>query len=116
MNSEELDRKVFERIKRLQTTRRQYSVSVHELQEIGRKITILGNLLSLSPTDVWMSSDRESVLFSDKKSDKEFCISRAELEALPDQIGRTLLASREIGQLEQCLTDAGFGDFIKKSG
>ena len=48
-------------------SRKQYSESVHEFQEIGRKITILGNLLSLSPTAVWMSSDRESVLFGEEK-------------------------------------------------
>ena len=115
MNSEEFDRKVFLRIKRLQASRRQYSVSVHELQEIGRKLTILGSLLSLSPKEVWMSSDRESVLFSDKKGGEELGISRAELDALPHQIAHTLLASREIEQLEQCLIDAGFGDIIKKA-
>ena len=45
MNSEEFD----ERIRRLQSSRRHYSVAVHELQEIGRKITILGRLLAESP-------------------------------------------------------------------
>ena len=36
----------------------------HELQEIGRKITILGRLLAESPTDIWMSSDE---LFTEKR-------------------------------------------------
>lgn len=38
MNLEELD----ERIRRLQYSRRRYSVAVRELQEIGLKITMLG--------------------------------------------------------------------------
>ena len=108
MNAEEFD----ERIKRLQTSRRRYSIAVHELQEIGRKITILGHLLAESPTNIWMSSDRESVLFTEKRGGEEISISRAELDALPEKIGGTLLASREIDQLEECLSDAGFGDLI----
>ena len=108
MNSEELDKG----IKRLQTSRRRYSVAVHELQEIGRKITILGRLLAESPTDIWMSSDRESVQFTEKRGGEELSISRAELDTLPDKIGGTLLASREIDHLEECLSDAGFGDLI----
>ena len=108
MNAEEFD----ERIKRLQTSRRRYSIAVHELQEIGRKITILGHLLAESPTNIWMSSDRESVLFTKKRGGEEISISRAELDALPEKIGRTLLASREIDQFEECLSDAGFGDLI----
>ena len=108
MNSEELD----ERIKRLRASRRRYGVAVHELQVIGRKITILGRLLAESPTDIWMSTDRESVLFTEKRGGEELSISRAELDALPEKIGRTLLASREIDQLEECLSDAGFGNLI----
>ena len=108
MNSEEFD----ERIRRLQSSRRHYSVAVHELQEIGRKITILGRLLAESPTDIWMSSDRESVLLIEKRGGEEISISRSELDALPEKIGGTLLASREIDQLEEYLSDAGFGDLI----
>jgi len=108
MNSEELD----ERIRRLQYSRRRYRVAVHELQGIGRKITIPGRLLAESPTDTWMNTDRESVLFTDKRGGEEISISRAELDALPEKIGRTLLASREMDQHEECLSDAGFGDLI----
>lgn len=108
MNSEELD----ERIRRLRASRRRYSAAVRELQEMGRKITILGRLLAESPTDIWMSSDRESVLFTEKRGGEEIGISRAELDALPEKIGGTLLASREIDQLEKCLSDAGSGDVI----
>ena len=108
MNSDGLD----ERIRRLRASRRCYSAAVRELQEMGRKITILGRLLAESPTDIWMSTDRESVLFTEKRDGEELGISRAELDALPEKIGGTLLASREIDQLEKCLYDAGFGDLI----
>ena len=108
MNSEGLD----ERIRRLQYSQRRYGAAVHGLQGIGRKITILGRLLAEYPTDIWMTTDRESVLFTMKRGGEEISISRAELGALPEKIGRTLLASREMDQLEECLSDAGFGDLI----
>ena len=108
MNTEELD----ERIRRLREARRRYRVAVHELQEMGRKITIPGRLLAESPTDIWMSTDRESVLFTEKRGGEELGISRAELDVLPEKIAGTLLASREIDQLEECLSDAGFGELI----
>lgn len=57
-----------------------------------------------------MSSDRESVLLTENRGGEEISISRAELGALPEKIGRTLLASREMDQLEECLSDAGIGD------
>lgn len=105
MNSEELD----ERIRRLQCSRRRYGAAVHGLQENGRKMTILGRLLAEYPTDIWMNTDRESVLFTMKRGGEEISISRAELDALPENIGRTLLTSREMDQLEDCLSDADFG-------
>ncbi len=108
MNTDELD----ERIRRLRASRRRYSAAVHELQEMGRKITILGRLLAESPTDIGMSSDRESVLFIEKRGGEELSISRFELEALPEKIAGTLLASREIDQLEEGLSDAGIDDLI----
>ena len=114
MNAEKFDRKVFERIERLQLARRQYKEAVRELQEMARKLTTLGGLLEHDPTKIRMSSDRESVEFSDKTDDYEIGISRAALDALPDQIGGTLLASRDLDQLEKCLIDAGFGDIINK--
>ena len=108
MNSDELD----ERIRGLREARRRYRVAVHELQEMGRKITILGHLLAESPGDIRMSTDRESVLFAEMRGGEDLGISRFELEALPQKIAGTLLASREIDQLEECLSDAGFGDLI----
>ena len=116
MNAEELDKKVFKKINCLQLSRRQYSVAVHELQEIGQKLTILCSLLAQDPTRIRMSSDREAVEFSDKENGKEMSICRAEIDALPHQIAGTLLAAREIAHLERCLTDAGFADMIKKAG
>ena len=115
MSSEEFDRKVFELIKQLQACRRQYRRGVQELQEMGRKMTIMVGLLADSPTDIRMSSDRESVEFSDEEGgdeDQPLFISRFELEALPNLIGQTLGNSREIDQLEEYLTNADFGDFI----
>ena len=106
MNYDELD----ERIRRLRTSQRRYSAAVRELQEMGRKITILGRLLAESPRDIWMSSDRESVLFTEKRGGEELGISRAELDVLPEKIAGTLLASREIDQLEEGLSDAGIDD------
>ena len=106
MDTEELDG----RIRRLREARRRYRVAVHELQEMGRKITILGRLLAESPREIWMSTDRESVLFAEKRGGEELGISRAELDVLPEKIAGTLLASREIDQLEKCLSDAGIDD------
>ncbi len=112
MNPEEIDREVMDRIERLRASRRRYSESVHELQETARKLTILVSLLADSPTDIWNSSDRESVQFIDNEGGDELYISRSELDALPDKIGRTLLSSREIAQAERSLIDAGCGDLI----
>jgi len=77
-------------------------------------MTILVGLLSQSPTDLWNSSDRESIRFLDGKDGEEIGISRAELDALPGQISRTFLASREIDHLEECLIVAGFGDILNR--
>ena len=84
MNSEKLD----ERIRRLRAFRRRHRAAVRELQEMGRMITILGRLLAESPTDIWMSTDRESVLFTEKRGGEELGISRADdLDELPEKIG-----------------------------
>ena len=84
---------------RLQASRQRHNELVHKLRklrEISCKITIVTNLLSRSPSNVWMSTDREAILFSEKKGSEEFGISRAELDELPHLICRTLRASREI--------------------
>lgn len=83
INSEEFE----DGIRCLHASRRHYNAAFHELRGIGRKVTILGRLLAESPTDIWMSTDRESVMFTEKSGGEKVRMPRAELDALPERIG-----------------------------
>ena len=99
MNTKETPAK----IRRLRDSRRRYDESIRELQETGRRLNELLEIMSLSPSKVWNSTDRESVEFRDRASGELTWVSGNELRELPDKIGSALYLSRQIDQLEQSL-------------
>ena len=91
------------RMRRLRVSQKRYDESIRELQETGRRLSELLDIMSLSPSKVWNSTDRESVEFHDRASGGLTWVSGNELRELPDIISSALYLSRQIDQLEQSL-------------
>ena len=109
MTEEERNANVIDKLNRLKYLREEYALRADNIRVFGEQLERIGRNLKAALDSLRVSKDgRLSIA-----PHREHLISVADFQAIPDSIVKIAALRDEIDRIKLCLSDAGYGSFVK---